>query len=432
MAPFKVLIAGAGIGGPALALWLARIGCDITIVERDPKLRTTGQQIDLRGQGIVIMKMMGIENSVRASLCSEPGMRFIDHRGKSKAFFKANKSGTGTQSGTSEYEIMRGDLVRILFDATKNLKGVKYVFGCYIKDFTQDEGSSGGKVHVTFSDGRQDYYDLLVGADGIGSATRRLMLGPSFPDPRHDLGCHMSFFTAPSIPGDSTDATVCHIPGGKFVITRKDKPDNIRVYLASRGNCETVDAAKSLAEQKTALVELFKGAEGSQLDRFLKDLQESPMADDLYSQHMNQIRLPEGAWSRGRVVLLGDAAYCPTPFGGGTGTTAAIIGAYVLAGEVAKRWKGDGQLGTSGIEEAGKEYERIVRPFIMDKQNVPPWIIRAVFPQTKLGIWAFQTIMWLIIALRIEKLFLNLAMPEESRKLQYPDYFGLKGADKDE
>jgi 2-polyprenyl-6-methoxyphenol hydroxylase-like FAD-dependent oxidoreductase len=101
---------------------------------------------------------------------------------------------------------MRGDLVCILYEATKSLKGAKYIFDSHIKTFSQDEeGLQAGKVHVTFSDNRQDGYDILIGADGIGSETRKLMLGPSFPDPRHDLGVHMAFFTAPSRENDTYD-----------------------------------------------------------------------------------------------------------------------------------------------------------------------------------------------------------------------------------
>ncbi|KAI1781443.1 putative monooxygenase [Hypoxylon cercidicola] len=427
MAPLKVLIAGVGIAGPALALWLTRIGCDITLIERNSSLRDTGHQVDLRGQGVVIMKLMGIEDAVRAVLCSEPGMRFIDHQGKSKVFIAANRTGKGTQSATSEFEIMRGDLVNILYEATRGLKGVKYVFDTSIRDFTQDEGSPDGKVHVTFSDGRQEDYDILVGAEGFGSTTRKIMLGPSFPDPRHDLGVHVAYYTAPSREGDSNDWTMCMMPGRKFIQTRKDKPENIRVYLGTYGKCEALHGAKTLAERKAAWVELFRGSEGAQLDRFLQALSESPMADDLYSQHMTQIRLPEGAWSRGRVVLIGDAAYCPTPFGGGVGTTAALIGAYLFAGELAKRWKENGEsLGTPDIEEASKEYERLLRPFITSEQEGHNWFLKAFFPETKLGIWIFYTIVWIMVSLGLDRLLLNLMAPEESEKLEYPDYFGLQ------
>lgn len=229
MTSLKVLIAGAGIGGPAAAFWLSRIGCEVTVVERSPKLRATGQQVDLSGQGIVVTRMMGIEDDLQAVRCPEPGMRFVDHQGVTKAFFPVDHSGKAVYSPTHEVEVMRGDLVRILYEATRNLRGVKYVFGCHIKHFTQDDSLSDGKVHVALSNGTQDSYDILIGADGIASATREMLLGTSFPDLHRDLGVYMAYFTAPSREDDTFDWSVCHIPGGKGIMTRRDQPENIRV-----------------------------------------------------------------------------------------------------------------------------------------------------------------------------------------------------------
>jgi len=424
VAPLKILIAGAGISGPSAAFWLSRIGCDVTIIERSPNLRATGQQVDITGQGIVLARMMGIENALRAARCPERGMRLLDSRGTSKAFFPVDTTGTAGYSPTREMEVMRGDFVQILYDATRELQGVKYIFDRHIKYFNQDEGSTGGKVRVTLSDGTQDNYDVLIGADGIGSAMRKLLLGPSVADPRRDLGAYLAYFTAPSREDDSYDWTVCHIPGGKAIMTRRDRPENIRVYLATRVGFSALDAATTLAEQKAALVELFKGTEGWQVKRFLHDLENSPEADDLYCQRMSQIRLPEGGWSKGRVVLLGDAAYCPGAIGGGVGTTAALIGAYVLAGEIAKRWKQDKQTPeTFHMEDAAKEYERIIRPFITNNSNISDWMVKLWFPKTNFGIRTLQAVAGFTAGMRISRFMSNSRTPEESQKLEYPSYF---------
>ncbi|KAF2708446.1 FAD/NAD(P)-binding domain-containing protein [Pleomassaria siparia CBS 279.74] len=119
MAPLKVLIVGGGIAGPSLAYWLSRIGANITLIERSPRIRASGQQVDLRAQGIPMMKKLGIEPAVRAVLVHETGTQFVDGNGRTKAFFPANESGSGKQSITSEYEIMRGDLVKILYRLTE-------------------------------------------------------------------------------------------------------------------------------------------------------------------------------------------------------------------------------------------------------------------------------------------------------------------------
>ena len=160
MAQLKVLIVGGGITGPALAHWLSKVDCDITIVERAPDLRASGQQIDLRGEGVAVMRKMGIESAVRAKVVQEEGAEFVDKNGRRQAFFGANKTGQGRQSLTSEFEIMRGDLCRIIFDATQ---GAKYIFGNSVATY-KDTGS---KVEVSFKDGRTDTFDLMVGADGV-------------------------------------------------------------------------------------------------------------------------------------------------------------------------------------------------------------------------------------------------------------------------
>ena len=422
MTCLDILIAGAGISGLALAHWLALSGCNVTIVERTSDLRADGQQLDITGQGIVIMKKMGIEDAVRAALCPETGSRLIDQEGKSIAFFPARKDVT---RGTKEYEIMRGDLVRILYDKTKGLARVKYNFGTNIQSFTQDDETPGGKVHVTFSDGKQAGYDVLIGADGIGSTTRRQMLGPSFPDPHHDMGFHIAYFTAPPSASDTTDWTWCLIPGGKVVMTRKDSPENIRVYLMMPAkDCAALDVAKNCAEQKAALLEIFKDINGAQLDRFLRDLKDSPMSDDLYSQHLTQIRLPEGAWSRGRVVLTGDAAYCASV--GGNATTFAIVGAYILAGEIMKKWKeSQYSLAKFNIEKAAKEYERIVRPLVKSSGFMPSWAQNTLVKVmgTRIGIRTLQKMIQLVGALQVDKFLSKSEDLGQSEKLQYEEYF---------
>lgn len=429
MTSLKVLIAGAGIGGPAAAFWLSRIGCNVTIVERSPSLRATGQQVDLTGQGILVTRMMGIEEAVRAIRCPEPGMRFIDHRGVTKAFFPVDTTGEAAYSPTHELEVMRGDLVRILYQATSKSQRVNYLFNRHVRDFTQDEGPTGGKVHVMLSDGTEEDFDILIGADGIASRTREIMLGTNHPNVRRDLGVYMAYFTAPSRQGDTFDWNVCHMPGGKAIMTRRDNPENIRVYLATRVGFSALDAAETLADQKKALFDLFNGTKGWQVDRFMQDLQQSPEADDLYCQQMSQIRLPEGGWSKGRVVLLGDAAYCPAAIGGGVGTTAALIGAYVLAGEIDKQWKKSEETGEKfNAEAAAKEYERLVRPFLKSKSEMPTWMFRLWLPESTFGVRTVQTVAGLAAAAQTSKYTKNAkgAVEPNTPKLEYPDYFALK------
>jgi 2-polyprenyl-6-methoxyphenol hydroxylase-like FAD-dependent oxidoreductase len=188
MVSLDVLVCGSGIGGPALAYWLARGGHRVVVVERSPFLRATGAQIDIRAQGIEVMKRMGLIDVIHSKLVDEAGMSFVDSQGNIQGTIMANKSGKGAQSLTSEYEIMRGDLVKILYDATKD--NVKYMFGKTVGSFEQYDN----KVTAHFSDGFSGTFDIMVGADGMGSPTRKAIQPPDSPDTYLRLGMYCAYF----------------------------------------------------------------------------------------------------------------------------------------------------------------------------------------------------------------------------------------------
>jgi 2-polyprenyl-6-methoxyphenol hydroxylase-like FAD-dependent oxidoreductase len=202
------------------------------------------------------------------------------------------------------------------------------------------------------------------------------------------------------------------------------------VYLLIRGErCHSLDRAESLEQYKTALLDIFNESDGAQLPRFLRDLRESPLSNDLYSQHMTQIRLPNGGWSRDRVVLVGDVAY--STLAGGVGTTAAFVGAYVLAGEIARQWEASDQLVEKfGAEKATTEYERVVRPLVQSDGNMPRWALRLIAPDLRLGIWLLHILLKFVVVVRIDKILARLSTPDESKKLLYNDYFGIQQKDK--
>ncbi|KAI4224877.1 MAG: hypothetical protein L6R36_004329, partial [Xanthoria steineri] len=207
MPVLKILICGGGCAGPVLAYWLARSGHQVTIVERFPALRTTGAQIDIRAQGIQVLQRMGLLDIFRRKLVDEAGVALVNSGGNIKATVLANKSGKGAQSLTSEYEIMRGDLVRVLYDATKD--DVTYIFGKTVESFEQDANNQGVTVH--FSDGQIRRYDILVGADGQGSRIRKAIL-PTDTDPIKRLGLYLAYWFVPRAEMDNNIRKVYHIP----------------------------------------------------------------------------------------------------------------------------------------------------------------------------------------------------------------------------
>ncbi|KAL2674142.1 hypothetical protein Neosp_012588 [[Neocosmospora] mangrovei] len=364
MSRIKVLISGGGIAGNALAFWLSKLGHDITIVERFANLRTSGLQLDLRGHGVQVLKRMGLEQAFRAKQAPEEGMQVVDGSGRRRAFFPANKTGKGLQAFTTDYEIMRGDLVRLIRDASKDR--VKYIFSNSIESIENGHDS----VQVRFSDGKEDRYDLLVGADGQGSRTRRMMLGSKTNDGFYPLkGDFVGYFTSPRLikEGEEYIATMYIAPGRRGIMTRRHRPDAIQVYLSCTTNSKRLNEARQgdVLEEKAALTEIFQGA-GWQTEELLEALQKS---DDFYCQRMGLVKL--GSWFQNRVVLVGDAAYCPSA-NTGMGTTSSIVGAYVLAGEIGRHVRGSmstGEDAKAGLTVALKAYQDKFQPFMSQVQK---------------------------------------------------------------
>ncbi|KAF4443969.1 hypothetical protein F53441_11287 [Fusarium austroafricanum] len=416
MAPLKVLVVGGGIAGPSVAHWLSRTGADITLIERAPKARITGQQLDLRHQGVTVMKKMGIEEAIRAKVVHEVGTQLIDTNGNTKAFFPTIRTNTGKQSVTTEFEIMRGDLVRILLGLTEKSNNVQHRFGTTVTSLTQDDESDpNGKVHVAFNDGRKDDFDLVVAADGAGSRTRQLMLGPDAPDPRHHLGGYIGFFSTISKPQDTNRFTFCHLPGSRWISTRKDCPEMTRVYMMTQAKNEDLAAAHKsgkLEDLKKAWSDLF--ADGAwESGRFMDALKNSPEADDLYSTPCYETRLPPGSWSKGRVVAIGDAAHAHAA--NGFGTTWGIVGSYVLAGEVA----------TTGVVQGVKRYEEIFRPIATSMHGDQSEFAKTLFaPKTGFGVWMLHSMARVASWFQLDQ---GLGLDAKTAKWQVPEYPALTG-----
>ncbi|CAO1597564.1 hypothetical protein XANCAGTX0491_001371 [Xanthoria calcicola] len=269
---------------------------------------------------------MGLLDIIRRKLVDEAGVALVDSQGNIKATVLANRSGRGAQSLTSEYEIMRGDLVRVLYDATKD--DVTYIFGKTVEGFELDPNNPGVTVH--FSDGQSSRYDILVGADGQGSRIRKAILPSHTDDPIKRLGLYLAYWFVPRAATDTNIRKVYHIPSA-IIMSRTHSPTQGQAYFSLRDDDRSNDQIRSLTRASTETQQdfwsqRFRGA-GWQTDRLLDGM---ATTDNFYCQEAIQIHTD--TWSQGgRVVLLGDAAYCPSPITG-MGTTGAFVGAYVLAG----------------------------------------------------------------------------------------------------
>ncbi|KAJ3038981.1 hypothetical protein HDV00_012739 [Rhizophlyctis rosea] len=394
--PLKILVAGAGIAGPAFAFWLHKLlpSTSITILERSPAPRLSGQAVDIRAAAVPIVQRMGLLEKVKEKTTTEVGVQFIAADGSVAGTFPASGD-VEAQSATSEFEILRGDLASIFYDATKDLENITYVFDEMISEIVQT--ATPGKVEVTFANNHlpTSSYDLVVGADGQSSRTRRLLFDQDIPDSTkmhahlRRLGQYMAYFTIPKVDSDPSYAQWYNAPKGRLIFLRPDPYGTRRAYFAvTDSNLSRFDDIddilsrhNSIKEQKAWLEQQFQGA-GWQAERVIEGMKTS---DDFYMQEIVQVKLDK--WSEGRVVLIGDAAHAPSPISG-VGTASAIVGAYILAGELS--------LHPTNIPLALTQYKTLSRPFIENGQKLIPGAPQIANPQTEWGIRVFNTFMGIV------------------------------------
>lgn len=372
MTTLNVLISGAGIAGPVLAFFLTQAGHKVTVIERSPAPRLGGQSVDIRGHGITLIKRMGVEGAIRSRVTNERGMMFVDDQNQNKGAFPVG-DGKGF---TSELEIMRGHLASILYEATKD--DAEYLFGDCVKTIKEDERG----VEVEFENGLASRrVDVLVGCDGWASRTRKLAFGSDVSTAAvNDLGLWTCYYTIPYQPEDDGWARWFLAPQRRSILFR---PDNKRLSRASL-SCMPVDdkfdqvTKADVSTQKALWTELFSDLTWKK-DRLLDGLRQT---DEFYMQKVAQIKMPNG-WSKGRITLVGDAGYSPSPVTG-MGTTLAITGAYILAGELAKN--------PDDVPAALKAYESGMKAFVDRAQKLPPGVPWIAHPETTWGVWLFHLV----------------------------------------
>ncbi|MFD6156950.1 FAD-dependent monooxygenase [Nocardia sp. NPDC060256] len=357
----KVLISGAGIAGPALAHWLTRYGADVTVVETAPSLRTGGQLIDIRGTGRGVLDRAGLAETVRAARTAADGLSLVDTYGRRQATMRTESFGGDGPVG--EIEILRGALSRIFYDASCDT--AEYLFGDRITAL--DERQDG--VHVTFDTGPARVFDAVIGADGLHSNLRDLLFGPKSTRLRH-LGHYLSFWTVENTAG-LNNWTELYSEPGRTLATRAIRDNTAAMAVLAFRSAEFDYDYRDL-DALAAVVRSHAAGMGWQAKTLISQIDQAP---DFYFDSCSQVILPR--WSSGRVGLLGDAAFCASPLSG-HGTTIALVGAYVLAGELAR---------ADGDTAAGmRAYEQKLRPWINRVQRFGQGNGRTMTPKTALGI----------------------------------------------
>ena len=321
MAPLNILIIGCSVAGPTLAsfLLLAPVSASekphITILERSSVFRMQGQNVDVRGAGVTVIRKLGLETLIRASTTGEEGVQFVDRDNRVWGAFPADKSGKW-QTPTSDIEILRGRLAEICWRRSKLVSeevqkgggaGVEYIFGDYLDGIEQD----GNKVHVRFvKSGRRRSFDLVVGADGLQSRTRGMVWGAEGEEDRlKRLGMYGAFFSMPREKTDTMWRRWFHAPGRRGIMLRPDEQRDrttVSMYVINEKDTRLLEVAgkgyEGMDAQKRLLEEYFQDA-GWESERVIREMMATK---DFYYDMVSQVKMDR--WSQGRVVLLGDAA----------------------------------------------------------------------------------------------------------------------------
>lgn len=356
----RILISGASIAGPVLAYWLARNGFEVTVVERADSLRKTGgHAVDLFRPAMQISRRMGVLPQIRERVTGTRRMTLYPEGGGRAAGVDLAKIFGGVSD--EHAEVMRDELSEIYYRAAAD--DVEYVFGDSIAGISDD-----GDVH--FEKGQPRHFDLVIGADGLHSNVRQLVFGDDSGSGEF-IGAYLGVLTLTGNGGAEGELGI-HVGVGRTAgMYHVEHLGESRALFLFRSERELDYHHHDVGRQKELLREAFRGFDG-EVDRWLGELDRTPA---FYFDSITQLRMD--SWSRGRVTVVGDAGYCPGPAVGGS-TTLAVLGAYVLAGELA-RAGGDHEI-------AFPAYERAMRGHIRGSREVALRAARTLIPGSRLGV----------------------------------------------
>ena len=363
----------------------------ITVIERSKSEQTQGQGLEIEEPATSVVTAMGILDKLKAKRTAEEGFELLDQHNRSYGRFEA-----GGLSPTGALEIMRGDMTEVMYRAADEHENVTFRFETTIQSLSQ----TAEEVTVELKDRTTDTsttetFDIVIGADGALSRTRTLAFGP--PDQIncfHPVGATVAYFSIPKEDRDWPYSRLCHFPNRRVIWMRPStkQSDVTSVYFIHVAGTDT-NANKSTAalhaahlsrdrqQQKQAMAGLFADC-GWEVPRVCEAMLKT---DNFYYDELAQVKLP--SWSQGRVVLVGDSGYGPTPFTG-EGSHLAILGAYTLAQELGRH--------PEAPQVAFKAYEDRFRKYVENAQSIPGWGYAPylIMPETSLGIWILRSIVY--------------------------------------
>lgn len=339
----RILIVGAGVAGHTLAHWLRRSGHEPTLVERAPQPRRGGYLIDFWGAGYRVAERMGIVPRLEELGCRLEEMRDVSKAGRTIARFDPRRA---VDSVEGRYiSIARSDLARAIFESLGD--GVETIFGDSVRSLEDD----GGRVHVDFAHGGAREFDLVIGADGAHSLTRRLVFGADEQFERF-LGITVAAFDVTGYRPREENIVVTHAEVGMQALRLATREDATMFLFTFRSD-EQLPHDDARAQQEM-LRRRMHGV-GWEVPEMISRMKETRT---FYMDRVSQVRMP--TWSRGRVALIGDAAAAPSLLAG-QGSALAMIEAYTLATEL-DRAEGDHLA-------AFAAYEKRLADFVRSKQD---------------------------------------------------------------
>lgn len=344
----RILICGAGIAGPTLAYWLAHFGLEPTIVEKAPKLRTGGYIIDFWGLGFDIADRMGLLPEIRRKGYMVREVRIVDRTGRRVAGFPAEAVARVAQG--RYISIARGDLAASIFGKIEGK--VETIFDDSVARIEQTEHG----VRVAFETGTVRDFDLVVGADGLHSRVREIVFGPQNRFEKY-LGYRVAAFEVQGYRPRDELVYVMYTEVGQQV-GRFAMCGDRTMFLFIFADQE-LDRTVGDIQAQRALLRMRFGKSGWECPQILDALD---AANELYFDRVSQVRMSAqaGSWTRGRVTLVGDAAFCVSLLAG-QGSALAMVAAYILAGEL-HRAGGD-------YASALARYQERFEPFVLKKQK---------------------------------------------------------------
>jgi 2-polyprenyl-6-methoxyphenol hydroxylase-like FAD-dependent oxidoreductase len=370
----RVLISGAGIAGPTLAYWLGRYGFEPTIVERAPTLRTGGYIIDFWGIGFDVADRMGMIQDIRRAGYLMREVRVVRDDGSRAAGFPVDSL---VRIAKGRYvSIPRGELASLIYSTIEG--SVETIFDDCIAAVEQRPEC----VRVRFMSGKTRDFDLVVGADGLHSGVREIVFGPEQQFERY-LGYKVAAFEVAGYRPREELVYVMHTEVGQQVGRFAMRDDRTMFFLIFTDAEQ--ETPQDIGAQKDLLRRRF-GKSGWECAEILKALDS---ASDLYFDRVSQVRMGPSAdsWSRGRVTLLGDAAFCVSVLAG-QGSGLAMAAAYILAGEL--------HAAGGDYRAAFSRYQSRLETFILEKQRSALKFAGTFAPKSKLSMFLRNQIMNLL------------------------------------